>query len=79
MKAFTLLLVSAALLSEAAPVLAQPQNVCRPDAERLCATQVAARDRQAAKACLMKNMDKLSDACRARIKQSMDRGASKGG
>ena len=48
-----------------------PQTACRGDAQKLCASAVAARDRNAAKACLVQNIDKTSPACHQALEQAM--------
>lgn len=52
------------------PVL-DPQTACRSDAQRLCPSAVAARDRAAAKSCLLQNLDKLSAPCHQALEQAM--------
>jgi hypothetical protein len=65
----------AAAAPAAAPAASQakldPQTACRGDAQKLCASAVAARDRNAAKACLVQNMDKVSAPCHQALQQAM--------
>jgi hypothetical protein len=44
------------------------RRACMPSAKTLCATEVAAMDRQAVKLCLWKNIDRVSPDCREAIK-----------
>jgi hypothetical protein len=48
-----------------------PQTACRGDAQRLCPSAVAARDRAAAKSCLVQNIDKTSAACHQALEAAM--------
>lgn len=48
-----------------------PQTACRGDAQRLCPSAVAARDRAAAKSCLLQHMDRLSASCHQALMQAM--------
>jgi hypothetical protein len=57
--------------SPASQPAADPQTACRGDAQRLCASAVAARDRAAAKSCLIENIDKTSAACHQALEQAM--------
>ena len=43
------------------------QAACRADAKVVCPLEYAAHDRNAAKACLLKNITKTSPACHAYI------------
>ena len=61
---------AAAAASTSHPVL-DPQTACRGDAQKLCPSAVAARDRAAAKSCLVQNMDKLSAPCHQALEQAM--------
>jgi hypothetical protein len=45
-----------------------PRQACRASAISLCPKEVAARDRDAARACLIKNFDKVSPECQAAMK-----------
>jgi len=57
--------------SAASQLAADPQTACRGDAQRLCASAVAARDRAAAKSCLVQNIDKTSAACHQALEAAM--------
>jgi hypothetical protein len=57
--------------ASANPPARDPQTACRGDAQRLCPGAVAARDREAAKSCLVQNIDKLSAPCHQAIEQAM--------
>ena len=60
----TFSLGGSALAADAPPNVRQ---ACMPSARSLCATQVAARDRQAVKMCLLTNLDKVEPQCREAI------------
>lgn len=57
--------------SLAPTVAAAGPEICKADAKALCVTEVRARNREAAKACLVKNLDKVSAECRAAIRSQM--------
>ena len=71
------LLATALLLAAAVPALAQtapasppaasPRMACMASARSLCPNEVAAYDRLAVRACLLKVEDKVSPDCRAAI------------
>ena len=68
--------------SLAAPAFAQSTpsdagKVCRNDAKTVCQTAYAAKDREAVKACLMANLDKLSQDCRAMIEKNKNQPVAK--
>ncbi|HEY2658692.1 MAG TPA: hypothetical protein VGI79_03155 [Caulobacteraceae bacterium] len=59
-------------LSLGGPVFAQDaapkmRQACMSSARDLCATEIGARDRQAVKMCLWKNLDKVAPECRDAI------------
>jgi hypothetical protein len=66
------LALCAALSGLAAPAIAQDAGraACFADAKVVCPKELADHDRAAVRACLVKNIDKTSPACRAFIKQS---------
>jgi hypothetical protein len=71
----TLLLASAAMAQTAAPTDAPrgaPSGVqaCRADAKTLCPEAFAAHDRAAGRACLTRQIDKVSPACRALLEKA---------
>jgi hypothetical protein len=45
------------------------RGACREDAEKLCASEAASHDRAAVRACLNKNLEKVSAPCRERLTQ----------
>lgn len=53
--------------ARAADAPPDPKRACMPSARALCATEIAAMDRQAVKLCLWKNIDKVSPECRDAI------------
>jgi hypothetical protein len=57
--------------SPASQPAADPQTACGGDAQKLCASAVAARDRAAAKSCLVQNIDKVSAPCHQALEQAM--------
>jgi hypothetical protein len=70
-----LLLASAALAQNDAPAGAPPLaqagvQACRADAKALCPQAYAAHDRAAGQACLTKQIDKVSPACRALLEKA---------
>lgn len=56
---------------------ASPRTACRGDAERLCPEALAARDRTAIRACILRNADRLSQPCRQALLET--RAAGRGG
>jgi len=44
------------------------RDACMASAKLLCPTQAAARDRDGVKACLVKNLDKVTPACATALK-----------
>jgi hypothetical protein len=67
-----LLAASAAGAQTAAP--SSPRQACRSSATSLCHDEVAARDRAAVRACLIKNFDKVTPECQAAMKAAQARG-----
>ena len=63
------LILGSALLGATA-AFAQGGSVCRGDAAKLCPEGFAARNREAAKICLMKQMDKVSPPCLAKLQEA---------
>ncbi len=65
------LLASAALGQTTAPPVA-PSGVqaCRADAKALCPEAYAAHDRAAAQACLIRQIEKVSPACRTLLEKA---------
>jgi len=61
-------LAFAALGSTAGAQTPSLREACMPSAKLLCAADVAAHNRDAVKACLLKNFDKVAPACQAAIK-----------
>ena len=76
MKLSVLLLIAGLALAPAAHAQ-DARAVCRPDLVKFCQTQMEQRDRKAVRACLIKNMDKLSEPCRRQIKDMMAKRAAK--
>jgi hypothetical protein len=72
--AFAVALVSAAAWADPP----SPQQACQSSARQLCPKEVAAMDRQAAKACLLKNLAKATPECRAAIAARMPKPAPAG-
>lgn len=52
-------------------------RACRADAIKVCPEAVAAKDRKAAIACLVKKFDQISPECQALLKSRMDRAGPK--
>ncbi len=52
---------------------ATPREACRASAISLCPMQAAMRDRDAVRACLIKNLDKASPECQAAVKLARDK------
>jgi len=72
--AFILLIAAGAAGAQTEP---QPARVaCRSSALSLCRSEAMARDRDAVRACLIKNFDKLSPECQASMKAAQARGAT---
>lgn len=68
MRIHALALLACVLGGLAAPLgAARAENPCAADAKALCPQAVAARDRPAVKACLLRQVPRLSPACRALI------------
>jgi hypothetical protein len=66
-----LLLASAALAQNGAPTGGQAGILaCRADAKALCPEAFAAHDRAAGQACLTRQIDKVSPACRALLEKA---------
>ncbi|MEY4255189.1 MAG: hypothetical protein RLZZ141_416 [Pseudomonadota bacterium] len=76
MKLSVLMLLAGLSLAPAASAQ-DARTVCRPDLVKFCQTQMEQRDRKAVRACLIKNMDKLSETCRSQIKDMMAKRAAK--
>ena len=76
MKLTILVLIAGLALAPAAHAQ-DARAVCRPDLVKFCQTQMEQRDRKAVRACLIKNMDRLSEACRSQIKVMMAKRAAK--
>ena len=76
MTRLTALAAAAALLLTADQAAAQPEApmavrmACMSSAQSLCANEIAARDKPAVRACLLKNLDKVSPGCREAIKSA---------
>ncbi len=70
MKLSVLMVVTGLVLASSAHAQ-DARTACRPDLVKFCQSQMEQRDRQAVKACLIKNIDKLSDGCRIRIKEAL--------
>jgi len=66
-------LQSCVLLAASAALAQNGGRPCRGDAQKLCPEAVAARDREAAKSCLMKQMDKLSAECLAKLREAQSK------
>ena len=80
MLAAGLIVAPAAHAQDARAQDSRAQNVramCRPDLVKFCQTQMEQRDRKAVRACLIKNLDKLSDGCRSQIKDMIAKRAAK--
>jgi len=75
MKLSVLMLVAGLALAPAAHAQ-DARAVCRPDLVKFCQTQMEQRDRKAVRACLIQNMDRLSEACRSQIKLMMAKRAT---
>lgn len=67
----SVLIVMAGLVLAPSAHAQDARAACRPDLVKFCQSQMEQRDRQAVRACLIKNLDKLSDGCRSRIKDAM--------
>lgn len=76
MKLSVLMIVAGLSLAPAAHAQ-DVRAICRPDLVKFCQTQMEQRDRKAVRACLIKNMDKLSEGCRSQIKEMMAKRAAK--
>jgi hypothetical protein len=70
MKLSVLMLVAGLTLAPAAHAQ-DARAVCRPDLVKFCQVQMEQRDRKAVRACLIKTMDRLSEACSSQIKLMM--------
>lgn len=81
MKLSVLMLAAGLIVAPAARAQdSRAQNaraMCRPDLVKFCQTQMEQRDRKAVRACLIKNLDKLSDGCRSQIKDMIAMRAAK--
>ncbi len=76
MKLSVLMLVAGLALAPAAHAQ-DARAVCRPDLVKFCQVQMEQRDGKAVRACLIKNMDRLSEACRSQIKVIMAKRAAR--
>ena len=47
------------------------REACKADIEKFCASEMAAKDRDAVRACMKANYDKLSPDCKTAIQASM--------
>ncbi|MFC3581964.1 hypothetical protein [Sphingomonas hylomeconis] len=61
-------------LAHASAAAAGPtvRQACMPEIRQLCAVELAARNRDRVKSCLMSNKDRLSENCRAAIAERQD-------
>ncbi len=72
-----------ALAAAAGPALAQttaapsPRQACMSSVMTLCPTEAAARDRDAVRACLLKNLSKASPECQDAVKAAQAKMAAK--
>ena len=51
-----------------------PRQACRSSAMSLCRSEALRRDRDAVRACLIKNFDKVAPECQAAMKAAQARG-----
>jgi hypothetical protein len=72
----------ALVIAASAPALAQtpnapsPRQACMSSVITLCPTEAAARDRDAVRACLIKNLTKATPECQAAVKAAQAKAAA---
>lgn len=59
---------TAAAAAPSDQAVAAARAACRSSAQKLCALQIAMRDRPGVRACLVKNIDKVTPDCQASLK-----------
>jgi hypothetical protein len=52
------------------PAMSHVREACMSSMQTLCPTEVAAMDRAAVRACLIKNIDKATPACQTAVKDA---------
>ncbi|MFM9852140.1 MAG: hypothetical protein ACKVOJ_04920 [Sphingomonadaceae bacterium] len=67
-------LAATTLLLSAAPLSAQDnvREACMPDIRKYCSAEMMTFNRDAVRACLIKNIKKTSPSCRAAVKARRD-------